>query len=155
VTYAFEPADATYEYLLKTAKLNKNIHPVKKGLGNVKSTGFLSDAQYSGENKVTSEQNTNIGQSIEITTVDDFVKENNLTRVDFIKADIEGYERYMLEGAKETLRSFAPKLAICTYHLPDDPEVLAKIIKEANPLYNIVQKKYKLYASVPEKQIVQ
>ncbi|GHT02290.1 hypothetical protein AGMMS50276_32120 [Synergistales bacterium] len=39
---------------------------------------------------------------------------------------------------------------ICTYHLPDDPEVLADIIKEANPAYNIVQKKMKLYASVPK-----
>jgi FkbM family methyltransferase len=155
VTYAFEPADDSYEYLLQTAKLNKNIYPVKKGLGNVKTTGTLiKEEDVSVGNKIASESSTEEGQhvqQVELTTIDDFVKENGLTRVDFIKADIEGYERYMLEGARETLKNFAPKLAICTYHLPDDPEVLESLIKKANPAYNIVQKKSKLFASVPGK----
>ena len=38
---------------------------------------------------------------VETITIDDFVKENNLERVDFIKSDIEGYERNMLTGAQE------------------------------------------------------
>jgi hypothetical protein len=113
---------------------------------------FSSDVKDSIGDKILSEKP--VGEekksTIEVTTIDVFVEENNLTRVDFIKADIEGYERYMLEGAKETLKKFAPKLAICTYHLPDDPEVLAKIIKDANPNYNIVQKRKKLYASLPK-----
>ncbi|GHV33865.1 hypothetical protein FACS1894187_03280 [Synergistales bacterium] len=72
--------------------------------------------------------------------------------MDFIKADIEGYERYMLKGAAKTLKKFAPKLALCTYHLPDDPEVMEKIIKEANPAYNVIQKRTKLFASVPNRK---
>ena len=31
--YAFEPIEAPYRYLLETARLNANILPVKKGLG--------------------------------------------------------------------------------------------------------------------------
>jgi FkbM family methyltransferase len=152
VTYAFEPSDKTYEYLLQTAKLNKNVHPVKKGLGNAKTAGLLqSEAGSSTTNRIVSESSAEGAQPIEITTIDDFVKENGLPRVDFIKADIEGYERYMLEGAQETLKNFAPKLALCTYHLPDDPEVLEKLIKKANPAYCVVQKKKKLYASVSGK----
>lgn len=81
-------------------------------------------------------------------TLDEFVSENQIQKVDFIKADIEGAERYMLNGATETLRRFAPKLAICTYHLKDDPQVLEGIIKEANPAYTIVHTRHKLFASV-------
>ena len=90
------------------------------------------------------------GIKISSTTVDEIVKENGLKRVDFIKADIEGAERKMLKGAKETLRKYAPKLSICTYHLPDDKEVLTKIILEANPAYIITYKWDKLYAYIPD-----
>ena len=78
--------------------------------------------------------------------LDYFVKQNNLPRVNFIK----GSELDMLAGAQETLKNFAPKLAICTYHLKDEPEVLEALIKKANPAYNVAQKEMKLYASVPK-----
>jgi FkbM family methyltransferase len=87
-------------------------------------------------------------EKIAVTTLDKFVEENKLERVDFIKADIEGAERDMLKGAVNVLKTFAPKLAICTYHLPGDPEVLEKIIKEANPAYRVVHLRKKLFAAV-------
>ncbi|GHV43967.1 hypothetical protein FACS1894204_00200 [Synergistales bacterium] len=154
VSYAFEPDDENYAVLLKTAELNKNIHPIKKGLGDkktkVKFAGGNSPVSkvVSRERKNSPLENVQIVE-IETTTIDDFVEENGLERVDFIKSDIEGYERYMLKGAAKTLKKFAPKLALCTYHLPDDPEIMEKLIKEANPAYNVVQKRKKLFASVP------
>jgi hypothetical protein len=87
-------------------------------------------------------------ERIAITTLDKFVEEKKLTRVDFIKADIEGAERDMLRGAANVLKTHAPKLAICTYHLADDPDVLEKIIKEANPNYTVVHLRHKLFAMV-------
>jgi hypothetical protein len=63
-------------------------------------------------------------------------------------ADIEGAERDMLKGAWGVLKEFAPKLALCTYHLPDDPETLEFLIKDANPNYNVVHISKKLFAAV-------
>ena len=88
---------------------------------------------------------------VKTTTIDEYVKVNGLESVDFIKADIEGAERYMLEGAKETLAKFAPKLSICTYHLPDDPEVLERLILRYNPDYIVEQGEKKLWAYVPNR----
>ena len=165
--YAFEPTQATYNYLLQTIELNKNfpgkIIPVNKGLSDKNAQlEILIDEKNSGGNTFLDKHDRESKfidydqitytkkESIEVVRLDDFVKQNNLSRVDFIKADIEGSERDMLAGAQETLKNFAPKLALCTYHLKDDPEVLEALIKQANPAYNVVQKSKKLYASVPK-----
>ncbi len=50
-------------------------------------------------------------------TIDTWVESLGLTRLDFIKMDIEGAEIEALEGAVETLRALHPKMAIATYHI--------------------------------------
>ncbi len=95
--------------------------------------------------------------TVDTITIDSFVEENKIKKIDFIKADVEGAERYLLMGAKNILQKFAPKLSICTYHLSDDPQVLEEIILSANPNYIIKHKWQKLYAYVlqdgPKKSI--
>jgi len=70
-------------------------------------------------------------------TIDDFVKENNFERIDFMKFDIEGSEENALKGASETIRKFKPKLAICGYHKKDDLVVLPKLMKKLVPEYSL------------------
>ena len=53
-------------------------------------------------------------------TIDDFVKEQELRRIDFIKMDVEGAELRALRGAEQTIRTFRPKLAVSLYHKRDD-----------------------------------
>jgi FkbM family methyltransferase len=62
------------------------------------------------------------GASLQATTIslDDFVRREQVPRVDFIKMDIEGAELPALRGAEATLRAFRPKLAIALYHRLDD-----------------------------------
>jgi FkbM family methyltransferase len=149
VAYAFEPTKNTFDWLCKAAELNgANLHPVQKGLSNIEGEAFISFLDgNSGASSITMERSKN-GETIALTTLDKFVEDNKLSRVYFIKADIEGAERDMLRGATQVLKRFAPKLAICTYHLPDDPEVLEKIILEANPKYKVVHLRHKLMAAV-------
>jgi len=147
--YAFEPVKETFEWLQKCAELNDGeIYPIQKGLSD--SNGDLQitiNTKSSGSNSLVNVKTDNC-ESITITTLDKFVEENKIEKIDFIKADIEGAERNMLQGATNVLKTFAPKLAICTYHLPDDPETLEKIIKDANPNYTVVHLSRKLFASV-------
>jgi FkbM family methyltransferase len=148
--YAFEPVKAIFDRLCETATLNETgkIIPVQKGLGKEEGRATISiEENNSGGGSIVIEKGVATEQ-IMITTLDQFVEENNLARIDFIKADIEGAERDMLRGATNVLKTFAPKLAICTYHFPDDPEVLERIIKEANPAYQVVHLRHKLFAAV-------
>lgn len=87
----------------------------------------------------TSISNVPLADAIELTaiTVDDFVKENNIDKIDFIKLDVEGSEEAVLRGASETIKRFRPKLAICGYHKKDDLLVLPKLIKEYLPEYSL------------------
>jgi FkbM family methyltransferase len=149
--YAFEPVKESFQWLCKTQMLNNinggRIFPVQKGLGNTEcDMNILVNG--TGSTITGQQDRDSMTEKIFVTTLDKFVEENKLERVDFIKADIEGAERDMLRGATNVLRTFAPKLAICTYHIPDDPVVLEQIIKEANPAYTEVHLRHKLFACV-------
>ncbi|MBZ5513481.1 MAG: FkbM family methyltransferase [Acidobacteriia bacterium] len=77
---------------------------------------------------------------IPVMPLDDIVSQLRLDRVDFIKMDIEGSERHALRGAAQTLRRFKPRMAICVYHLRDDPQVIPRVVAQAQPSYRIVAK---------------
>ncbi len=49
-------------------------------------------------------------QTVALTTLDLFARDQNLSRLDFIKADIEGWELRALVGGEQTLRRFQPAL---------------------------------------------
>ena len=85
-------------------------------------------------------------EEINITTLDKFIEEHHIDKLDFIKSDIEGGEKELLQGAVNALREMAPKLAICTYHSPRDPELLEEIILTINPKYKVIYTKQKLFA---------
>ena len=49
-------------------------------------------------------------------TIDKFVEENNIEKIDYIKMDVEGAEKNILEGSIKTIKKFKPSLAIAIYH---------------------------------------
>lgn len=59
-------------------------------------------------------------------TLDGFFK--NREKTTFLKIDVEGYERNVLNGASELLNSSVKKVAVCTYHLVDDHDVLSAVM---------------------------
>jgi len=151
--YAFEPIPSIVDtYLSKTAQWNPNIIICQYALSN-KRDNLMFDVMptYLGSSSFVSKTKSNTQIKVEALDLDTFVEENKLPSVDFLKADIEGAERYMLMGAKRVLKEFAPKISICTYHFPDDPKVLRELILDANPEYIIEERFKKMYAYVPQK----
>lgn len=53
----------------------------------------------------------------------------------FIKADVEGMEMALLQGAAETIARCRPKLAICVYHYPSDIPQISSYLKSLVPDY--------------------
>lgn len=73
------------------------------------------------------------GDPRQAVTIDDVVRELGVPRVDFIKTDIEGAERHALKGAAHVLSYYAPRLAVSSYHYPEDPAVLRDIVLGFHP----------------------
>jgi FkbM family methyltransferase len=132
--HAFEPNPAfrpRFEALMRENEVtNVSLHQV--GLGNK-----AVDAPYyapTGDNQgvgsfVAShkEDNQLIG-SLRVRTGDEMVQELGLSRVDFIKIDVERYEEAVLQGLQETLRRYKP-LMVMEYSKRDfsSPEALAAL----------------------------
>jgi FkbM family methyltransferase len=78
------------------------------------------------------------GVEVEAVKIDDVIEELGLDRVDFMKMDIEGAERRALQGATRILAKFGPRMALSTYHNPDDPQMITKLVLDARPSYQVI-----------------
>jgi len=72
-----------------------------------------------------------------LTTIDQLVSELKLSRVDFIKMDIEGAEKRALAGAHGTLANYKPELAIATEHFSDDGEAIPLAVQRLASQYQV------------------
>lgn len=120
--YAFEPAGYTRSILSCVKKLHrlKQVIIVPLGLGDadgeltlnipIKSSGSLGyGLSHIGEIEEDDKRPT-YQETIKIVTLDDYLTEQNVSRVDFIKADIEGWELRMLAGADKMIAQYKPAL---------------------------------------------
>ena len=78
-------------------------------------------------------------------SVDDFAEKYNITKVDFIKMDIEGAEPAALRGAVNTIKKHRPKLAIAIYHSLEDFVNIPKWIMDLNLGYEFSLGHYSIH----------
>jgi FkbM family methyltransferase len=77
---------------------------------------------------------------MQVLMLDTIVSNLKLSRVDFIKMDIEGSERKALAGSLQTLKKWKPRMAISSYHIKGDPAAIASYIWSARGDYLIDSK---------------
>lgn len=129
--YSFEPIPNSYKHHKENTKEFDNITSLNYALGNENKYVYMC------EEVGSSHINKNGTIKMEQITIDDFVKDHNLNKIDFIKMDIEGSEVSALLGAQETIQRFKPKLAISIYHKISDFHEIPKLIKSILPEYKI------------------
>ena len=137
------PGDFSAVCAQKKASVIYAFEPDVGGISNLKEVNRMNGNKIEMVEKYCDKETDLALNSI---SLDDFAKKNNLTKIDFIKADIEGAEAKALSGARNILKNYKPKLAFCTYHKTNNADEIEKIILKTNPEYKIYKQNGIIYA---------
>ncbi len=118
--YAFEPV--VHQTLEKNIKENgiKNITVVPKAVAEknysteISVSDFCLDSTFINNDRIKNTFNEKL--NVDVISLDEFVSQNNIPRVDFIKIDIEGFEELAIKGAHNLIVKHRPKWSIASYH---------------------------------------
>ncbi len=113
--YAFEPMATSFAFLQENTAHLPQVYAVQAGISNKDGQIYIEEQNSPGASILRQGD-----VCIEVRTIDAFVQEQAIEKIDFLKMDIEGSEMDALAGAVHTIRKYRPKMAICVYHKPND-----------------------------------
>lgn len=123
--YAFEPQVKLYNYLQSIHQKNSHITIENRGLSNQQGTvQFFIPKTAKGDSpgaRIDSQQNTDYDKTtIQTTTLDTYFLDRNI-HPRFIKIDVEGHEKQVIQGGLQLLKTAKPTLLMeCeNRHLPN------------------------------------
>jgi FkbM family methyltransferase len=115
--YSFEPVSETFYNLNLNVLLNNfsNIRTYKLACGqkNEETIFFIpiqTGSVAASRRNILDEACTQ--ESVQVKRLDDFIVQNSIPSIDFLKCDVEGSEIFVLQGATESLKKFKPILFI-------------------------------------------
>ncbi|MEK6791698.1 MAG: FkbM family methyltransferase, partial [Deltaproteobacteria bacterium] len=132
--YAIEPLPAFVDSMRRTFNGIGNIELIEAALAGAPGKGFLGGADISSAISASSG-----AVSVRLETLDNIFYRRG-ERLDYLKADLEGFEMKMLEGSRLTIAANRPRIAITTYHDRTHAEAIRAFLKEIVPAYNILVK---------------
>jgi FkbM family methyltransferase len=124
---ALEPDEKNFRKLERNTQELVNLTRLNIGAWDKEETLYF--AKKSGRNSRLEDG----GVPVHFNSVDNIAD----SEVTFIKMDIEGAELKALEGAKNTVAKYKPKLYVCAYHRNEDMFALPFKIKELYKGYKI------------------
>jgi FkbM family methyltransferase len=108
--FCFEPSGVSYKELKARHGNNPLVELVPLGLGATNEKRKLYfDIEGSGWASVFQRKDTGFNHPLEnseeinLISLDEFCKSNDISRIHFVKADVEGFELSVLQGAKDML----------------------------------------------------
>ena len=122
--HAFEPSLRQRIMLRRNVRMNSVAHRVQLNpVGLWKASGQLAFRTHGALSSLhlVSElpPDLEFGETVPVTTLDEWSRRTAVARIDLIKMDIEGAEIEALEGGIEILERDRPELLIQAYHLRD------------------------------------
>lgn len=130
VVHCFEPSPVVFPRLKANVDLNLSLsgriklNNVGVGaengkleffeFGHMLGNGCLTPPQTSGFDFTPS-----IHSTVDVITLDEYVAQNDIKKVGFIKVDTEGYEFNVLKGGLQTIKSCRPIMLLETLHRPE------------------------------------
>lgn len=114
--HSFEPVPDTFKIFSKNITHNgcANVKINNLGLSYKNDVLKFTNDQYAG-NHIILESDRNDLVSVAVTTLDAYAEENRLSKIDFIKCDVEGAELFVLQGAKNIIERDHPLILIEIY----------------------------------------
>lgn len=129
--YAFEPDSKNLELIQKNLELNPSVQ-------NVVTSDLLL---WNEDTEIDFCECGSVGSSAhwlpepdkvvrkKAVSIDSWVRENSISKIDFIKMDIEGAEIEAIDGCRETIKRFSPNFAIASYHIVNGEPTYLKLEK--------------------------
>ena len=112
IIHAFEPSEKTYELFLETTKDIDTVIPRNLGFSDREySESLFTDTVGSGLASLYKRRldHFNIAlnevEEIKLSTIDSYCVENDISRIHFLKLDVEGHEMNVLKGAEHMIDS--------------------------------------------------
>lgn len=113
--YAFEPIPFNQNRLKKNIALNNidNINVMEFALGlNNEQLSIAIDANEENMGAISLRNPQEQGVAITVRNGDDWVKEQQIEKIDFMKIDVEGFEWNVITGLSETIKKYHPSILI-------------------------------------------
>jgi FkbM family methyltransferase len=113
--YSFEPVPFLFQRLKTNVELNnfQNISLNNLAISDKQEELFFENPNNNNSSGISLNKEKSASSSIvHSTTIDSFVSENNIEKIDFMKIDVEGFENFVINGGTETLKKMKPVLFI-------------------------------------------
>jgi FkbM family methyltransferase len=121
VIHAFEPDPENFAALQTCARRLPNVNFYQLALGDQQQTAKLQKTNFSmcnsllsASSTLTSEAHKKIGEvEVAVTTLDEFCRDRQIERIDFLKTDCQGIDLRVLKGASKLLSAGRIRIIQC------------------------------------------
>ncbi len=110
---AFEPSPRNFNFLNENLKINNisNVESFNFAIGDMSGQKKFLLTEASNSSHIVDDSFEDYDTiSVKMMTLDEFLIENNVEKIDFLRMDIEGSEVEAYAGMKQTIKKFKPSI---------------------------------------------